>query len=262
MKEKNVVIFDLDGTIIENNRLLDKRIAEKINELEKEDNKVIFATSRSLRGIKSVLPCNLWKNTLILCNGAFVMDKGKVILSNYVDEKECVMLISYLCNRQVQFYGELGKALYVPGYVTHDLMNCILDEAQEEMVYSDYKEIQSRVYKLAIMENLREAEFRKMSKALRTLKLYCHSDGSFDIVGQGVSKWEAFSKLCIRSQYKKVIAFGNDRNDIDMLYNADIGVAVCTEDEKVLEVSDKRIYSFMPNAIIDTLNDIINSIET
>ena len=59
---------------------------------------MIFATSRSLRGIKSVLPQSLWNNTLILCNGAFVLDKGKIVSAYIANLKEKNLNIDEVCN--------------------------------------------------------------------------------------------------------------------------------------------------------------------
>lgn len=254
MKEKNVFIFDLDGTIIENNNPLDKRIAEKIYELEKDGHKVIFATSRSLRGIKTVLPQSLWNNTLILCNGAFVLDKGKIVLSNFINSDECMQLISYLCNKQIQFYAELGRELYIPNYVKHDFISLLREEAQGEIIYSDFIDICNKVYKIAIVESIEKMQFYQLSELLNTSRMYCHSDNSADIISSEISKWEAFKKLNIFYKYNQVIAFGNDENDMELLSNADIGVAVATENEDLLSVSNLTVSSCSPNMIINVID--------
>lgn len=257
MREKNIFIFDLDGTIIENNKSLDKRITEKIYELEEDGHKVIFATSRSLRGIKAVLPQSLWNNTLILCNGAFVLDKGKIVLSNFINNDECMKLISYLCSKQIQFYAELGKELYIPDYVTHDFISLLMEEAQGERIYSDFIDICSKVYKIAVVESIEKMQFYQLSELLKTSRMYCHLDNSADIVSAEISKWEAFMKLNIFNEYKQVIAFGNDENDIELLSNADIGVAVATENEDLLSVSELRVSSCNPNMVINVIDKII-----
>lgn len=257
MEDKNIFIFDLDGTIINNSKPLNKRIADKINEIESAGNKVIFATSRSLRGVKAVLPKHLWNNTLILCNGAFVIDKGKEVLSNFINKDECLELLSYLCDKQIQFYAELGRELYIPNYVTHNFISCLIDEAQGENIFSDIMNIHDRVYKIAIVESMGEKEFYQFSKLLTISNAYRHSDKSVDVVALNISKWEALEKLKILKGYKKVVAFGNDENDIEMLQNADIGVAVCSRNEKLLDVSDLRIESSNPEEIVKIIDEVL-----
>lgn len=55
---------------------------------------------------------------------------------------------------------------------------------------------------------------------------------------------------------KKVIAFGNDKNDVELLHNSDIGVAVATEDKELLSFSAVRVSSCKPNAIVSAIDKI------
>lgn len=45
----NLFVFDLDGTIIMNNEKINPLICQALRELHKNGEKVVFATSRSLR---------------------------------------------------------------------------------------------------------------------------------------------------------------------------------------------------------------------
>lgn len=49
---RNMFVFDLDGTIIIDNKMLDSILYETLKSLEKREEKIVFATSRSLRGVK------------------------------------------------------------------------------------------------------------------------------------------------------------------------------------------------------------------
>ena len=49
---RNMFVFDLDGTIIIDNQMLDSVLYETLKSLEKRKEKIVFATSRSLRGVK------------------------------------------------------------------------------------------------------------------------------------------------------------------------------------------------------------------
>lgn len=76
---RNMFVFDLDGTIIIDNKMLDSILYETLKSLEKREEKIVFATSRSLRGVKKVLPKHLLNHPLILCNGAFAVLDNEVI---------------------------------------------------------------------------------------------------------------------------------------------------------------------------------------
>ena len=62
---RNMFVFDLDGTIIIDNKMLDSILYETLKSLEKREEKIVFATSRSLRGVKKVLPKHLLNHPLI-----------------------------------------------------------------------------------------------------------------------------------------------------------------------------------------------------
>ena len=70
--------FDLDGTILHGNSIPDELITtlRKLN----ERHFLSFATSRSFRGVRSVVPEPLLQESLqILCNGAIAIFQGKIL---------------------------------------------------------------------------------------------------------------------------------------------------------------------------------------
>ena len=77
----NLFVFDLDGTIIMDNEKINPLICQALRVLHNKGEKVVFATSRSLRGVKEVLPIQLLKFPLILCDGAFAVVDGKFFFS-------------------------------------------------------------------------------------------------------------------------------------------------------------------------------------
>lgn len=117
-------------------------------------------------------------------------------------------------------------------------------------------DIYSRVYKIAIVEGIEKEQIKQLSKMIKSSRIYCYLDNSVDIISFDISKWGVFKKLNISNKYKKVIAFGNDKNDVELLHNSDIGVAVATEDKELLSFSAVRVSSCKPNAIVSAIDKI------
>lgn len=255
---KNIFVFDLDGTIILENKRLNEFIFKKLEELQSNGHEVIFATSRSLRGIRAVLQPELWGNPLILCNGSFSIINNEIAVSKYVDKEECADLVCYLEENDIQFYLELGKELYIPSYRTHPFFEILLKEACNEVIYTKFNNIDSKVYKVAVVDSLNTDIVNDLLSIINKSSIYQHSDGSMDIVASGCSKWQMLQELRVKSNATRIIAFGNDSNDIEMIKNADVGVAVCPLNEALKEVADIKIDDYSPDSIIKQIDQILH----
>lgn len=253
---KNIFVFDLDGTIIIDNKKLDKIFYQKFKDLQNKGHKIVFATSRSLRGIKAVLQPDLWTNPFILCNGAFAFANDKIAISRFLDEKECTELIAYLEQNKIQFYLELGQALYIPNYATHGFFYTLLKEAHGEPLYFELNKIKAKVYKIAIVEPINSTIINNLLSIGNNFQIYQHSDGSVDIVNSTCSKWEILQKLQLKTDKNKIIAFGNDSNDIELIKHADVGVAICPLNEKLKNVATIKIDDCNPASIIKVIDEM------
>ncbi len=254
---KNIFVFDLDGTIILENKRLNEFILKKLIELQRNGHEVVFATSRSLRGIRAVLQPELLSNPLILCNGSFSIINNEIAVSKYVDKEECTNLVCYLEKNDIQFYLELGNELYIPSYGTHPFFEILLKEAYNEVVHSKFDNIDSKVYKIAVVDSLSTDIINDLLSIVNKSRIYQHSDGSVDIVASDCSKWKMLQELRLSSSATRLIAFGNDSNDIEMIKNADIGVAVCPLNETLDKAADIKINDYSPDSIIKQIDQIL-----
>mgnify|MGYP002748347988 CR=1 FL=1 len=80
------------------------------------------------------------------------------------------------------------------------------------------------MYKIGIVQPVRSDELKKIESIGGKIKIYQHIDKTVDIVPVNCSKWKMLQELKLSQDRKRVIAFGNDTNDIEMIKNADIGV--------------------------------------
>lgn len=251
---QKIFVFDLDGTIIIDNKKLDSSILNKIEEVQKKGCGVYFATSRSIRGIKAVLPQQLWNNMLILCNGAFVCEKGKIVASSFIEEDVCKEIVEFLEENKVQFYLELGTSIYVPPYEKeHPFWNILQKETEGEQIFDKFSKISSQVYKIAILDTVAQDMHNYFKKFNTKIQYFGYSDGSADIVADNVCKWNALEKLFSEDKDYRVIAFGNDENDMEMIENADFGVAVCTNHKELAKRAKMLIHTYNPLEIVNAI---------
>lgn len=253
---KDIFVFDLDGTIVIDNKKINDNIIEKLEQLMREGHMVIFATSRSIRGVKAVLPEKFFSNILLLCNGAFAIEKEQILLSNYIEEEACIDLCNFLNANQVQYYLELGNAFYVPEYVSHPFIDMLKTEGKGEQVYTKLDDISSRVYKVAILDIVNTVLLKKLNEFCGNVQYFVHSDNTVDVVADNCSKWEMLKKLISTEEivYNRIIAFGNDSNDIELIKNADIGVEVKSNNAELEKVADFSITDYYSESIISTID--------
>ena len=252
----NLFVFDLDGTIIMNNEKINPLICQALRELHKNGEKVVFATSRSLRGVKGVLPVQLLKFPLILCNGAFAVVNSKLFSAGVIPKGEYERIVYFLNKKRIPFYLEMGNELFIPTGVEHDFLTLLKQEAEGEKIVHELSEIKSSVYKIGIVQSVGADELKKIEDISGKIKIYQHTDKTVDIIPLNCSKWKMLQELKLSQNRKKVIAFGNDTNDIEMIKHADIGVAVCSSNKELSDEAVMKVLDNTPDSLVKQIEDI------
>ncbi|SES78400.1 HAD-IIB family hydrolase [[Clostridium] polysaccharolyticum] len=253
---EKIFVFDLDGTIAINSKI-ENSIIVKLNQLMKNGHMVLFATSRSIRGAKAVLPKEFINNILLLCNGAFVLEKNQIVLSNYIEQKTCINLCSFLEKYQIQYYLELGNAVYVPSYVEHPFISVLKDEGKDENIYTELFNISNKAYKISLLEPISDVVQDKLDKLCSRIQYFVHSDNTVDIVANNCSKWKMLKRFLKSKNITdyKIIAFGNDSNDIELIKNANIGISVKSNNDTLVKLADINIVDYKSESIINAINE-------
>lgn len=252
----NLFVFDLDGTIIIDNQMLHPMLYEILKELEKKEEKIVFATSRSLRGVKKVLPEQLLKFPLILCNGAFAVWDNEIVSEGSIPKDVYEKISYYLEKNNISFYLDMGTEIFIPKDREHDFLKTLKEEAKNEKIYHELSEIKSKVYKIGVVETIGSDILKEIEDISGKSKIYQHMDRTVDIVPENCSKWKMLQKLKLTSNGKKIVTFGNDANDMEMIQDADIGVAVCSSNKELCEVADVQVFDNSPESLVKKIEDI------
>ncbi|AOO98670.1 putative hydrolase [Staphylococcus aureus] len=65
-------VFDIDGTLCFDGRLIDQTIIDTLLQLQHDGHELIFASARPIRDLLPVLPSVFHQHTLIGANGAMI----------------------------------------------------------------------------------------------------------------------------------------------------------------------------------------------
>ena len=212
----NIYLFDIDGTISYNGEILPStKIALK--RLKEKGNLVMLATGRCLGQMEDILK-EIDVDGAILNNGSYAILNKEEIFSSPIDPNKIYQMIkdglnisALLKDRFVYFNEDPIFPIFcdyfkinMPTLVSNDVLN-------EEKTYS-----------LGVYD--KDCDSLDLEKY--DLKYIRICKWGFDVINKGISKASAFKALKNKYPGAKIIAFGDNYNDLEMLTNADISVAM------------------------------------
>ena len=212
------VFFDVDGTLID---CVEKKIPassiKAIEELRKNGYKVALATGRDINSIRGI------KDLDISVFDAYVLNNGAAIYDN-----------TLRCIKDFPFLREDVEKILE--YCNNKNMSLIFDTVEGPMGY-DFSELE-----------------KDISARIVPCPTVC-----YDVMAKGISKQTGIRELMKYYGFNEndYMAFGDQENDLEMLENAKIGIAVKDIDgsEKLQHMADyvcdaprkDGIYTFLKN---------------
>lgn len=234
---KKLIVLDLDGTTLKKDKTVSENTVNTLLEARKKGNTILFATARPPRDAYKYVPESLRDNPIICYNGACIISSKdlKVIYKKEILREDVLKLINVIENNGYKKITiEINDTMYSNFDTTpffgnskneiRDLKKMEYESAYKVLICSN----------VPINENILK-EFPKTVKGMLTdRKTLCQ------IVNADASKWTAISHLAskLNIENKDIIAFGDDINDIDMIENAGVGVAMGNGEDIIKNISD------------------------
>ncbi|PLR77058.1 hypothetical protein CU633_12655 [Bacillus sp. V3-13] len=219
-----IVFLDIDETILNSQGQLDAKLLGTIQEVQKKGILVALATGRSLEGAK-IYGGQLGVSTFVTYNGGYVISHDQIVHDIKIPSK----LAYNLCNKTNELNGIFIHFSYSSSLSNH---------APPEIEYLLPKAIPSTVadtnhdaHRLVLYL---EANHRaSLQKEINNAAIFDEGD-RLEIFPKG-SKWSGISPLIkqLGISPKEVIAIGNGTNDIEMLEEAGLGIAMGNASELV-----------------------------
>lgn len=272
---KNLYITDLDGTFLTSEAKISETSSRMIDELTNKGALFTVATARTYATVMDMfsgifLPC-----PLVLMNGVTIFDptKNKIIKSNPISEDLAHKILKafrsngiepmlYFQNKEILdiYYCELTNS-YQRDYVEHRK-----DCKTKRFIKSDSPiEIHGKslvyIVSLDFYDRLKPIydEVSKIKGAHCMFYRDTYSDCYFlEIISDTVSKATGASLVKDLVKADKIIAFGDNLNDIPLFEVADECYAVSNADEKLKEIATGIIGSndedAVPRFILEKFN--------
>lgn len=284
MKNKNYsyVLSDLDGTISDKNLNISKDTIKSIKKYQKKTNhKFSFCTGRLDVCNKKIAKQLKVKLPIIACNGALITDlkTNKVLFAEYLDSSLTADIIK-MCHE-----NQIDVACYAPGMmlgtdqskrikVWEKYMSNIrkkyrwtikkfdtLLELSEKIRSEEIKVVQLLVNVYGIESDQVENKLKLFDKYLDKFDLVQSLPTMFNIMKKGVNKLTGLQKWSelINIDYKKVITFGDNHNDIEMVSGVDKGYAMANAVEKLKRAAYQVCDTVENNGVGKELEKILNN---
>lgn len=263
MSEFELVLFDLDGTLLDPDRRVRPANAALIAELVAAGVRVGVATGRMPRSVRPFVDALGLNGPLLLLNGGMIWDVARAAPAH----EERLPLADALAVLRIA--AELG--IHVNLYVDEELL---IAERSATSVESERKDgvaqtavgdlavwLQARgvaPYKLLLIQE--QGAFEELERrALAVLQTPCtlvHSEPTYlEILPPGVCKGAALS--AIERHYgiapERVMAFGDNLNDLELVERAGLGVAMGNAHPALVAAADLTIGPHDSDAIAELL---------
>ncbi len=223
IQKPKMIAFDLDGTLLRDDKTISDYTLNILDECQKQGIKIIFATGRAYMGVKDyeklVKPCGF-----VINNGAKVIYNKELLAVNAVNPGDADRLIKKLFTIDDMYltinYGEISYT-NDPVFKSFTYFNG---------VFTDFKE-----YSLENILNIttHTVNYREV-EALDCKEYNCNFypsvfEPSFCVfIHEMASKLNGIATICrqLDIDVKDVVAFGDELNDLEMLRGCGTGVAV------------------------------------
>jgi len=255
-----VIVTDLDGTLLRQDKTISERTLRAMNEIVTKGYRFIVATARPKRAVTGIIPSRFLDYYLICYNGAEIYHGDQLIYSNYLEAGA----VGKTVRRFLENYPGIRISLEIMNRLYANFDVSIMSGWLPEYTFVDFEDFEFRP-SAKILVDLREVDDvgRIYSFLPDDFNMVVTDGGTLgQIAHKDVSKMNAIRALSgiLGFRYSDVIAFGDDYNDIDMLRECGIGIAMGNAPDEVKRVAKRVTYTNDNDGVAIELERIIRQL--
>lgn len=239
-KRYKMLVFDLDGTLLNNNHEIAFLTLEVLLALKK-DFKIIIATGRRLSEVKNIRSqlkeIGINENYLVTANGAEVFLQENLIFRyamNYDLAKEILKI--HTDNVDVNLYT--FDTWYSNADVKSPIMKHLIKDLGLNVIIGDLTKlnvdsVSKIVYYCDDLAILNKLDIEIKSKDFQDTRVFFSSKDLLEVTNINANKYNAIKNIAFLESIPlcDVLAFGDNNNDYEMLKNLGKGVLMKNANE-------------------------------
>ncbi|EGJ27162.1 Cof-type HAD-IIB family hydrolase [Streptococcus porcinus] len=246
------VFFDIDGTLLNDRKNVQKTTQQAIQSLKKQGIMVGLATSRGPGFVQPFLE-NFGLDFAVTYNGQYILTRDKILYQNQLPKSLIYRVIRYASDKKKEV--SLGTASGLAGSRIIDMgtsqfgqvVSSIVPRGMVTTVESSFKNLIRRVkpqsfnnlvtimrepiYQIVMVASTQETT--EIKEKFPHVKITRSSPYSIDLISLDQSKIKGIERLgeMFGFELSEVMAFGDSDNDIEMLNGVGVGVAMGNADD-------------------------------
>lgn len=273
-----IVFIDIDGTLVNDEKVIPKENIETIKRLKKDGVEVVLASGRPYHSIEKYSNIVGATPYIIGSNGGVVVnfEDNKILYNANIDKSLALEVLKFIKQ------NNLFTAITMSGnLVLEKEMYSLTKENRDELIevdsLEDYlKNTNESIIKFSIMsdqkkdlEDAREKMVNKFNLTITNVDTFVipkkyrkNGENPFiiDIMQEYVSKGEAIKRLCkyLNFNTSETIIFGDGMNDIEMFELDAYKVAMGNAANRIKEMADNITKTNNEAGVSYKLNEIFN----
>lgn len=272
-----VIALDLDGTLLTPEKTILPASLSALQNARKSGAKVVIVTGRHFVAIHPFYQALELNTPAICCNGALLYDymEKRVIASDPLQPEQATQLVNLLDSYNVHSLMYADNAMFYQEPTGHIIRTENWAKSLPESQRPIFKQVPSlseasqdvdAIWKFALTDSDTEKLYSFGQIVERELGLACEWSwhDQVDIAQAGNSKGKRLAQW-VESQglsMSQVIAFGDNFNDLSMLKNAGLGVAMGNAVDEVKACADLVIGNNTETGIADVVNQYFETVIT
>jgi HAD superfamily hydrolase (TIGR01484 family) len=214
--KKKIFVFDLDGTLVFDGLKIEPPIEKELLRLNCTE-KIIFASARPVRDMLPLLE-KFPQNDLIGGNGSMTRQNGKIRVTATLSVSTVRFLSDFIKKNHLEYIVDYDWDYSVQ--VSQD--NAILRQLDSNHLAKNIDLKYEKVTKIILFQVSNE-QYESLKSIEDSTMIYHENVQELVFTVQNIDKYETLKNLI---DEKKYTAFGNDKNDIQLLKNAEFSVVI------------------------------------
>ena len=241
MTKIKLIIADCDGTILHNDKTLDRNLLAVIDQLAKQDIKFTIATGRNYLLAKWIKDLLNLEEPYILDNGANLYLKDERIISHCMDITDLTYIIDLFKTHDLPFLVMSDKRIYYHNDSVYfkKFKEYLANTFPFEDISTTNTYYHEHIYKIAVdgfgCEEI-ELMCDDINKRNQEIYMRVSENKLYVMTSLLASKSLGIKELCNYYQITpdEIMVFGDNYNDVDMLeaFNASVAMGQAHQDIK------------------------------
>jgi len=253
----------MDGTFLRDDMSYDtKKFAKLYQQLEARDIKFVVASGNQYFQLRSFF--NDYPDIIYIAeNGAFIRDIKQTYAVHSFDNsvvKDILAKLQSIPDLKILVCG--AKSAYALNSVDPAHITKMRNYYHHLAVINDYSEIDDDILKIAITcppEKTDEIVIKLRTLLNGLAEPTSSGHGDIDIIQPGLNKAAGLTELgqVLNIKLDEMMAFGDGGNDLEMIREVGLGIAMENAQPNVIEVADERTLSNQDQGVLKSIAKLL-----